>query len=383
MGEAYQLDASRVANIIQSLIAGNIQAETKVQTITATTGDGGAMFKALDEHYLGVGVFAMETTAAEKVLETIYYTGERKPHMWWLESKRQLTSAYATIDKAEGREVYSNAQKLRSLMSKVKADFLGHQVTAIGLKLSEMPMVYTFEQAIISLRNAVNLKHPPSMTDNSSTSRTTCHVRETNSRGRGGSHGGRGRGGRGRQPASRQHEHTLKKDSFKQRHDVRKARNDSEIVRLNNGKWTEYHPSFVYVADMYQEFPQELKAKMNAQRDEYRASRNNGPASSSTGVSVVDSVRQIQALQLQLDSLRSAINPAPVPQNIAVDTQTQVSQVSYAPTNPSIMGGRNDQANRHQPRNINKIYSQRSIISASNTRIAQPNPQAATTTYSG
>ena len=116
LGEAYQLDAARVANIIQSLIVGNIQAETKIQTITATTGDGRAMFKALDEHYLGVGVFAMETTAAEKVLETIYYTGERKPHMWWLEFERQLTSAYATIDKAEGREVYSNAQELRSLI---------------------------------------------------------------------------------------------------------------------------------------------------------------------------------------------------------------------------------------------------------------------------
>ena len=30
----------------------------------------------------------------------------------------------------------------------------------------------------------------------------------------------------------------------------------------NNGKWMEYHPSFVYASDLYQEFPSELKAKM-------------------------------------------------------------------------------------------------------------------------
>jgi hypothetical protein len=102
----------------------------------------------------------------------------------------------------------------------------------------------------------------------------------------------------------------------------------------------EYHPSFVYASDMYQEFPAELKAKMKSQRDEYRANRNNNPTSST---SMLDSTRQIQALQAQLDALRGSITAAP-PSTIGIDNQTQVSQVSY---NPTLMGGRNDQANRH------------------------------------
>jgi hypothetical protein len=61
-------------------------AKTKVQKITGnnTPNRRERMFKALDEHYLGVGAFVLEMTAAEKILATVfYYTGERKPHMWW------------------------------------------------------------------------------------------------------------------------------------------------------------------------------------------------------------------------------------------------------------------------------------------------------------
>lgn len=145
-------------------------------------------------------------------------------------------------------------------------------------------------------------------------------------------------------------EHTLQKDAFKHQHEVHKVRNDSKIVKLNNGKWMEYHPSsFVYASDMYQEFPSELEAKMKAQRDEYSANHSinaNNPSSTST----IDLACQIQALQAQLDALRGSI---PTPTSIiGIDNQTQVSQFSF---NPTMMGGRNDQTNWHQPRNINKV----------------------------
>ena len=271
MGEAYGLDSVRVANVIQSLIVGNTQAEAKIQTLAANA-DGRAMFKALDEHYLGVGAFAMETTAAEKVIDTIYYNGERKPHMWWLEFERQLRLAYATIDKAEGREVYSNEQKLRHLLQKVKADFLSHQMVAISMKVSAQDVAFTFEQALASIRDAVNLKYPPSMTDQANT-RTTRQVRESNSsQGRNNTHGGRGRGGRGHQNHNHNRgnhnskkEHSLRNDTYRQKHEVPKARNDSEILKLNNGKWFEFHSSFSYANDMYHEFPADLKSKLKMQ----------------------------------------------------------------------------------------------------------------------
>jgi hypothetical protein len=366
-GEAYDLDSARVANVIQSLILGNTQAEAKIQTL-ATAADGRAMFKALNEHYLGVGAFAMEVTAAEKVIDTLYYNGERKPHMWWMEFERQLRLAYATIDKAEGREVYSDVQKLRHLIQKVKADFLSHQMVAISMKVSERNMIFTFDQALESIRDAVNLKHPPSMTD-TTTTRPSRHVREANTaRGR---HGGRGRGGRGRGNSSNnRREHNLRNDTYKNKHDVHKQRNDSEILKLNNGKWFEYHPSFSFATELYQEFPADLKAKLKTQREEHRNNRRgqNNPSTTST----VDSFRQIQALQSQLDTLRGSITlpPPPPPPTIYTDNQTQVSQVSFATNNnPSIMGGRNDQSARHQPRNINMLYSTRCTISMASAHV--------------
>jgi hypothetical protein len=311
------------------------------------------MFKALDEFYLGVGVFALETTAAEKTLSTIYYTGERKPHMWWVEFERQITSAYATIDKIEGRQVYSNAQKLRTLVSKIKADFLGHQLAAINGELSRSDSTYTFENALSAIGNAVHLKHPPNMTDTPIT-RNPRHIRETSSRGRN-QHGGRGRGGRGQvtNRARNQNEHTMRKDSFKQRHEVHKTRNDSEIVRLPNGRWIEYHPSFLFSQEMFHEFSAELKAKLKSQRDAHRASQRNTASIASVSYATYDTTRQIQALREQLDTLtRDTMHP---PRAIAVDTQTQISQVCQVPAG-LLMGGRNEQAQRHQPRTVSYTH---------------------------
>ena len=44
--------------------------------------------------------------------------------MWWEKFELRLTKAFATIDKVEGRVVYSDGQKLRILQKKVNADFL-------------------------------------------------------------------------------------------------------------------------------------------------------------------------------------------------------------------------------------------------------------------
>jgi Reverse transcriptase (RNA-dependent DNA polymerase) len=384
-GEAFEIDNARVANIIQSLIVGNVQAETKVQTIRSAT-NGRAMFRALDEYYLGVGVFAMEMTAAEKILETIYYNGERKPHMWWDEFERQITLAYATVDKTEGREVYSNAQKLRALVGKqLRADFLAPQLASINTELTRDPMTYTFADAMKAVRNVVNQKHPPTMNSNYTTAgtstRTTRHVRESSSH-RPRAHGGRGHGGRGTNQRTNQSgrasaPRTGRTHSFSRKSDVTKTRNDSEIVRLNNNKWVEYHPSFLFSSDLYQEFPADLKDKMKRQRDEHRRSRNGSSGQSVTSVSQTDTLRQIQTLQAQLDTMRGSLTAPPV--EIAVDSQSRVSQVSFPST--TIMGGRNDQATRHQssrndqhnPRQINQLSIQRL---AQSTTTAPPTPSA-------
>ena len=44
--------------------------------------------------------------------------------MWWEEFENRLTISFATIDREEGRVVYSDIPKLQTLNQKIKAGFL-------------------------------------------------------------------------------------------------------------------------------------------------------------------------------------------------------------------------------------------------------------------
>ena len=96
-GEAYLMDCNQVATYITSFIVDNIEAESKIQTI-ANPADGRAIFLCLNEHYAGSGIYANDVTKAEVILKSLFYSGEKKPHMWWEEFKRKLLWAYATMD---------------------------------------------------------------------------------------------------------------------------------------------------------------------------------------------------------------------------------------------------------------------------------------------
>lgn len=334
-GDAFDIDNAQVATIIQGLIVGNTQAETKIQTIPQLQ-DGRAMFQALDEYYLGVGVFANQTTMAEKIILSVYYTGEEKPHMWWDHFEQKLTSAYAIIDRNEQRQVYSNAQKLRALVGKIQADFLAPQLAAIQTELAKQPMVYTFENALAAIRNVVNQKFPPTMTTAGAFVRTARNIRAANvaapsSRSMRPSHrhnntnnyhGGNGRGGKG----NAQPRNPPRTPDYARRNDVRQTRTDSEIVRLTSGRWIEYHPSFLFGSEILNAFPNELRTKMENQRAEYRrtrsASRNNH---NNTTSSSQNTTRQIQELQTQLESLRSQMSHTVYPPTRSILTPFPVS----------------------------------------------------------
>ena len=78
---------------------------------------------ALKDHYEGVGFHAIAVTRAEDTISSMYYSGE-KFQMNWEKFERELNLAWATIDKREGRVVYSDERKMRILFTKVKsADF--------------------------------------------------------------------------------------------------------------------------------------------------------------------------------------------------------------------------------------------------------------------
>ena len=199
---------------------------------------------------VGTGVMATDVTSAEETIATLFYNGEKRPYMWWTELERQLTHSYAVLDRAEGREVYSDQQKLRKLLTRIKADFLGNQKAAIEVELSKIPVTMTYEVALATFRNAVNTKFPANNIVQKPNTRR--HIRQLQQKKR-------------------------KKEEFG---GYKRRRTDSEMVKLpaKDGKpavTIEYHPSFRFPLHLLQRFIPELRARLDRERGEYRQRNGN------------------------------------------------------------------------------------------------------------
>ena len=147
-----------------------LAAEAKILPHGASN-DGRLDFIALKEHYEGVGIHSLDLVKADKVLDSLFYSGEKKPHMWWEEFEKQLTKAFAIYDKKENRQVHSDEMKLRILCKKINADFLQSARAGINIELSKVPMTMTYTHALATFRNEVNRKFPPDMTNNNNRAR--------------------------------------------------------------------------------------------------------------------------------------------------------------------------------------------------------------------
>ena len=159
-GDAYNIDKKEVHTYIIKFIAGNATAEAKVQTYLQAL-DGRQDFQALVEHYEGVGIHSLDITRADRILKSLDYLGEKKPHMWWTQFEIELNFAFNAYQKKEGRVVHSEEMKLRILLGKVKADFLNGVKSTINVALAAVPMTMTYSQAIATFRQTVHAKYPP------------------------------------------------------------------------------------------------------------------------------------------------------------------------------------------------------------------------------
>ena len=131
-GATFASDAGEVHTYLVNFISGNATAENKIMPFVAER-NGRTSFQALKNHYEGVGANATAIVAAEEDITNLFYSGEKKPHMWWEEFETRLTMAFAIIDKDQGRQVYTDIVKLRMLNKKVKADFLEQVKTTIEI----------------------------------------------------------------------------------------------------------------------------------------------------------------------------------------------------------------------------------------------------------
>lgn len=296
-GDTFVIDANEVHTIIVNLISGNSTAEAKILA-HANENNGRLDYTALKNHYEGVGVYALDVTRAQQYIDELFYAGEKRPHMWWDEFEKNLTWAFNTLDKKENRQVYSNEMKLRTLLGKIKADFLAATTASLNVELTKVPMTMTYERALQSFRDVVNQKHPPQM---SATTRTKRTVNEVNKEGKG-----------------------------KGKKKPKKTRTDSIFITLTDGQTIEYHPSFRFPPKVFAKFKQEDKERLRRERDEYKL-RN-------------QQATQIQELQREIQEVRSQQGVPPT--DVTVGQATQVSQI----TTGTIMGGRNEQAEQRQQR---------------------------------
>ena len=296
VGDAFDADISEVHTYIVTLTAGNATAESKLLAI-ADQSNGRLDFKALQDHYEGVGINAIAIREADNIIATLEYTGERRPTMWWDEFEKKLTMAFVTYDKREKREVYSNEMKLRILCQKVNADFLHATRQIINIDLTRTPVTMTYEQALASFRNEVNRKFPPDLTSVARSRR----MAEIDSHHMGGRGRGRGRGrfngrGRGRGRSGRGGGRNYPKDG-------------ARYITGINGESIEVHPAFSFTDDEWYNIPPEERRKLSQERQDYRENNK-----------------------------RQRIN------EVTTDSQNNSTDHTLPPGGGHIMGGRNEQA---------------------------------------
>lgn len=319
-GEAFAMDNAKVLVLLRKFIVGNTEAEATLQAIDIE-GHGRNAFIALRTHYEGEGILATDIVEAEHTIKEACYVGE-KPKMNWSMFERMLKKAYATCDKHEGREVHSDAMKLRSLQTKVTAPFLQLNKTAIDTEIGKRPMVMTFTTALRIYRTAVREKFPQGISNATDRGRYLSEAR-ADSNGRNSRNNDRSRSRNGGE---------------------RIRHRDEEEITLSNGDKIWYHPSY--------HFPKRhLWAMTDRQRD--RMLKERAAYRESQGLPAIprqqrQAAQAQQATQTQLAELRAelaSIRSNNVPPTVATgESATQISQVTVGTNGGSVMGGRNQQA---------------------------------------
>ena len=104
-GDTYNVDASEVHTYIVKFVAGNPTAESKIQT-HLNAHDGRRDFQALVEHYEGVGIHSIDIVRADRILKSLDYIGEKKPHMWWTQFDIELNFTFTTYQNKEDSSVH-------------------------------------------------------------------------------------------------------------------------------------------------------------------------------------------------------------------------------------------------------------------------------------
>ena len=260
--------------------------------------------------------------------------------------KTSIKWAFATIHKIKARMVYSNHQMTDILMPKIQAEWL--QVIRQQVQGHINRNETTFEQTLTDFEQGVQSKYP--ITGIPGSNHSTRRISEV-SRGRddNAGRGGRGRGGRGHGRGG-----WIGRDGRVGRggrggrsgHGGQAA--PLKKITLLNGRQINYHPSYQFSQEEFNQMTQTDYDELIRARRGYRERQGRQVSETSSTVAQPDALTQpvanayvqhtLQVGQANSTALPpvSATTGAP-PSTITTDAPTQINQISGAAS--SVMGG--------------------------------------------
>ena len=151
--------------------------------------------------------------------------------------------------------------KLRTLLENVNCEWLNPIKSMILVRLTEMPVTFTYDQVVIAFKSEVSKKFPPTL---STTTPTRRHIQEVSG---GQFHFGRGRRGRGRGIGRGYQGGRVRSNRVGRPY---KNCPDSKFITLQNGKQIEYHASFNFPGPIFSQIKQHNVDMLKKERQEYK-----------------------------------------------------------------------------------------------------------------
>ena len=212
--------------------------------------------------------------------------------------------------------------KLRILLQKINADFLQSVKAAMSIELAHIPLMMTYEQALMTFRNEVNRKHPPGMTNNNNRTR---RINGVNNRGPRYNNGrGRGRG------SGYNSNNNISRGGPARGRGRSRGHPDARFITGTNGRRLEIHASYNFPPEVWNAIPHAERRQINEERQHYRESKRQR-------VSEVAHVpRAIDVQQEEARSQADSTNGSTIHNRSISEQNTNHSH--------SIMDGRNEQA---------------------------------------
>ena len=248
--QSYLTDAAELHTYIIKFTLGNPVAEGKMVQ-NSQKNNRRLDFIALNNHYKGFHVRAIDIVKAENILQDLLYSGEKKQHMWWNEFMRQLTDIFNTYGQHEKRSVHSYNQKLHMLNRKINSYFLQATKSYINLELARTHVNLSYDDSLAEFRNQVNQKYPLELSTYKNRRARILNEVYSMGGGRGGLFQGRGRGcygGRGRRGRGgifygghgRGGQYGR---GGRQNFVYKRSRSNARMVQCNDGTQIEVHPA--------------------------------------------------------------------------------------------------------------------------------------------